>query len=174
MIAITEATLKKFKLLLLFFSLVAILSACNFPGKSSSPTQITDQNQFGLAATVILRVNPTQTKMVTITPTSPAPLEIASTPIPPDTPVWLAYDYTCALATGGGTMTMNLTWTDRSNSEEGYKVYRDEKVIATLAPNSTFYVDVAYVAAGKALRYSVEAFNTDWQFSTSTITQGCQ
>ncbi len=71
-------------------------------------------------------------------------------------------------------MTINLTWTDRSNSEEGYKVYRDEKVIATLAPNSTFYVDVAYVAAGKTLRYSVEAFNTDWQFSTNTITHGCQ
>ena len=71
-------------------------------------------------------------------------------------------------------MTMNLTWTDHSNSEESYKVYRDEMVIATLPPNSTFYVDVAYVAAGKTLRYSVEAFNTDWQFSTSTITPGCQ
>lgn len=71
-------------------------------------------------------------------------------------------------------MTMNLTWADRSNSEEGYTVYRDEKVIATLAPNSTFYVDVAFVATGKTLSYSVEAFNKDWRASTSTITHGCQ
>ena len=98
----------------------------------------------------------------------------STVPVQPDTPVWSVYDYTCEPAAEGGTMTMNLTWTDRSNSEEGYKVYRDEKVIATLPPNSTFYVDVAYVAAGKALRYSVEAFNTDWHFSTSTITHGCQ
>ena len=71
-------------------------------------------------------------------------------------------------------MTMNLTWTDRSNNEEGYKVYRDKQVIATLAPNSTHYVDVAFVAAGKTLSYSVEAFNQDWQASSSTITYGCQ
>jgi hypothetical protein len=71
-------------------------------------------------------------------------------------------------------MTMNLAWTDRSNSEEGYKVYRDEQVIATLAPNSIFYVDVAFVATGKTLSYSVEAFNENWQVSTSTITHGCQ
>ena len=71
-------------------------------------------------------------------------------------------------------MTMNLAWTDHSNSEEGYKVYRDEKVIATLAPNSTVYVDVAFVATGKTLSYSVEAFNKDWHASTSTITHSCQ
>jgi hypothetical protein len=97
-----------------------------------------------------------------------------STPITLNAPVWSAYDYTCKLAEGGGTMTMNLTWSDRSNSEEGYKVYRDNKVIASLAPNSTFFVDVAFVATGKTLSYSVEAFNTDWQVSSSTITSGCQ
>ncbi len=69
-------------------------------------------------------------------------------------------------------MTMNLTWTDRSNNEEGYKVYRDKQVIATLAPNSTTFVDVAFVATGKTLSYSVEAFNNDWRSSTSTITYG--
>ncbi len=71
-------------------------------------------------------------------------------------------------------MTMNLDWSDRSTSEEGYKVYRDEQVIATLAPNSTKYVDVAFVATGKTLSYFVEAFHTDWQARSSTITHGCQ
>jgi len=71
-------------------------------------------------------------------------------------------------------MTMNLGWSDRSNSEEGYNIYRDKLVIATLAPNSTSYVDIAFVATGKTLSYSVEAFNKDWRASTSTITYGCQ
>ena len=71
-------------------------------------------------------------------------------------------------------MTMNLSWSDRTNSEEGYNVYRDMKVIATLAPNSTSYVDIAFVATGKTLSYSVEAFNKDWRANTSTITYGCK
>jgi hypothetical protein len=96
------------------------------------------------------------------------------TPIPPNTPFWSVYNYTCELAVGGATMTMNLAWTDHSNSEEGYKVYRDGKVIATLAANSTSYVDVAFVATGKTLSYSVEAFNQSWRVSTSTITHACQ
>jgi hypothetical protein len=96
------------------------------------------------------------------------------TPIPPDTPTWSVYNYTCELAVGGATMTMNLAWTDRSNSEEGYKVYRDKQVIATLAPNSTTYVDVAFVATGSMLSYYVEAFNKGWRISTSTITYACQ
>ena len=169
--------MKAFKLLSISLSLAAVLSACNLPGKSGSPTQITDQNPVGSVATMTLQVNPTQTEMAINTPTSTAPLGIASpisTHILPNTPVWSVYDYTCELAVGGGTMTMNLAWTDRSNSEEGYKVYRDEKVIASLAPNSTFYADVAFVATGKALSYSVEAFNKDWRVSTSTITHGCQ
>ncbi len=71
-------------------------------------------------------------------------------------------------------MTMYLAWMDRSDSEEGYKVYRNGQLIATLAPNCTFYADMAFVAAGKTLSYSVEAFTIDWQASTATITYGCQ
>ena len=130
---------------------------------------------MGTVVALTSQVNPTQiqktaTPIYTLSVTaSPMP-----TLIPPNTPVWSVYNYICELATGGGIMTMNLAWTDRSNSEESYKVYRDQQVIATLSPNSTFYVDTAFVATGKKLSYSVEAFNNNWQASTSTITHGCQ
>jgi len=71
-------------------------------------------------------------------------------------------------------MTMNLAWSDRSDNEESYIVYRNKQVVATLAPNSTAYVDIAFVAPGKILSYSVEAFNSAWQTSTPMITYGCQ
>lgn len=161
--------MKTFKFPLISLSLVVVLSACNFPGISSPPTQITAQAPTEPVATMTLHVNPTQTETAMITSTGTA-LPISR----PDTPVWSVYDYTCELTSGGATMTMNLTWTDHSNGEEGYKIYRDGKVIATLAPNSTSYIDVAFVATGKTLSYSVEAFNADWQVSTSTITHGCQ
>lgn len=123
-----------------------------------------------------MSVNPTQADMTIITPIYTATVIASpiSTPVLPDAPVWSVYNYTCELAVGGGTMTMNLGWTDRSDSEEGYRIYRDGKVIATLSSNSTSYVDVAFVATGKVLGYSVEAFNKDWRGSTSTITHGCQ
>ena len=94
--------------------------------------------------------------------------------MPPNIPIWSVYNYTCELADGGGNMTMNLNWTDRSTGEESYRVYRDEQLIATLTPNSTSYVDIVFLANGKTVNYSVEAFNKDWQASTSTITNDCQ
>ena len=152
---------------------MVVLSTCNLPDRSDSPTQITDQNPEGSVATVTWHVNPTQT----ITPTLTASMVTAlpmSTSILPGTPVWSVYSYTCELAIGGGTMTMNLAWIDHSDSEEGYKIYRDEKVIATLVSDSSVYIDVAFVATDKTLSYSVEAFNKSWRASTSTITTGCQ
>jgi hypothetical protein len=119
----------------------------------------------------------TQTQKANITPTyipSRVITSPVSTPFPLNTPIWSAYSYTCELAVGGGTMTMNLAWADRSNNEDGYRVYRDKQVIASLVPNSTSYVDVAFVATGMKLSYSVEAFNKDWRESGSTITYGCQ
>jgi hypothetical protein len=124
-----------------------------------------------------MQTYPTPTKIIAIPSLSTMTLATASpvpTRIPPNTPVWSTYNYTCKPAVGGSTMTMNLGWNDRSNSEESYKVYRDGQVIATLEPNSTFYVDVFFVATGKTLSYSVEAFNENWQASTSTITNGCR
>jgi hypothetical protein len=153
-VAISKAKLKTFKFLSMFLSLVTILSACNLSVTPGMPTQT-----------------------AAVRPTYDMPTGLASpvsTPFPPNTPVWSIYTYTCEFSVGGGTMTMELNWDDRSESEEGYTVYRDEQAITTLAPNSTYYVDVAFVATGKTLSYFVEAFNTEWQASSSTITYGCQ
>jgi hypothetical protein len=97
-----------------------------------------------------------------------------STPVPPNAPAWSTYNYTCEYASGGSNMTMNLAWTDRSSNEDGFTVYRDQKVVATLAPNVNAYVDVAFVASGTTVSYKVEVFNKAGRASSSTITAGCQ
>jgi hypothetical protein len=174
---LVKEKMKTPKILLISISLTVILSACNLPSSSGLPAQTADPNPVDTFVAMTLQAKPTQTKMVLITPVNTVPVATVTrvtTPIPPNTPAWLAYNYTCKLVTGGGDMTMNLSWVDRSTSEEGYKVYRDGEVIATLAPNSTYYVDVAFVATGKTLSYTVEAFNADWQASTSPITYGCE
>ncbi len=141
------------------------------------PTQIVDQGLVGTKVAMTMQMYPTQTKIISIPPLSTmtlATVSLISTRIPANTPVWSTYNYACKPAVGGSTMTMNLGWTDRSTSEESYKVYRNGQVIATLEPNSAFYVDVFFVATGRTLSYSVEAFNENWQASTSTIANGCQ
>ena len=168
--------MKPIILVAISLALVAALSACNLPGLSCSPTQITGQNPVGVLATMTSPVNATQTALTANTPTF-TPTALASPvlkTIVPNTPTWSVYNYTCALAAGGATMTMNLAWKDRSTSEDGYRVYRDKQVIATLPPNSTTYVDVVFISAGKTVSYSVEAFTLAWQFSTPTVTYGCQ
>ena len=167
-----EAKLKTLNFLSISLALLVVLSACNVQILFNSPTQ----TPFGTATTTALPVNATQTEVATFTPTD-TPTLIASPvlmTIVPNTPTWTVYNFACALAAGGATMTMNLAWKDRSTSEDGYRVYRDKQVIATLPPNSTTYVDVIYLAAGKTVSYSVEAFSQNWQFSTPTVTYGCQ
>ncbi|MBI5353830.1 MAG: hypothetical protein HZB50_14400 [Chloroflexi bacterium] len=160
------------KLLAIALSLAIILSSCN-----ALPTQKTGKTLIGTAVAMTLQVNPLATRLFYTPPSNTLPTVTASpmpTLFPPNTPVWSAYTYTCELVTGGGNMTMNLGWIDRSTTEDGYRVYRDKVVIATLAPNSTFYVDVAFVATGKTLSYSIEAFNKSWKANGNTITYGCQ
>ena len=95
-------------------------------------------------------------------------------PVPPNAPAWSTYTFTCDFASGGNNLTMNLAWTDRSNNEEGYVVYRDEQPVVTLGANSTSYVDVSFVATGKSLSYRVEAFSNAGRASSSTINAACQ
>lgn len=156
--------------------LVMILSSCNLPGYTNLSTQTIDGNVSATSNLAIVSVDLTRTPTQTLSPirTPVTTLSPTSTPLPPDTPVWLAYDYVCELTAGGSTMKMNLAWYDRSESEDGYNVYRNGKVIAILEPNSTYYADVSFVAIGKTLSYTVEAFNVNWKTNTSTITYGCQ
>jgi hypothetical protein len=93
---------------------------------------------------------------------------------PPAAPVWSDWNYTCAFAPGGSTVTMNLLWTDRASDETGYKIYRDDQAVITLAADSSSYTDTAFVESGKSLIYYVEAFSDAGHSDSSKITATCQ
>lgn len=89
--------------------------------------------------------NPTEAveEIVTITVVEP----------PPTDPGGLSLSETC---TGGG-YKVKLSWDDKADNEDGYRVYRDGDRIATLDENAESYTDDP--GHGGPYRYSVEAFN---------------
>ena len=66
-----------------------------------------------------------------------------------------------------------LFWNDNADNEQGYRVYRNGQLIATLGANSTKYTDTTPPGSGPQTYY-VEAFNGSGAVkSNNTQDQGC-
>lgn len=67
---------------------------------------------------------------------------------------------------------VTLGWSDQASNEEGYRVYRDGGVIATLSANATSYSDEP--PGSGPYTYGVEAFNDAGSSSRPTVNEaGC-
>ncbi|GAB4504454.1 MAG: hypothetical protein Fur0043_14480 [Anaerolineales bacterium] len=99
-----------------------------------------------------------------MTPPSPP------TQSPPSPPGSLFYNFSCTLA---GEVTTSLTWTDRANNEQGYRVYRNGTLVAELSPNSTAYLDT-FIGTGGLITYGVSSFNAAGNSAQATISFSCE
>lgn len=99
--------------------------------------------------------------------TAPSP----PTQSPPAAPGNLRYTYFCTLA---GEMTTDLTWSDRAGNEQGYRVYRNGTLVATLPANTTAFNETISININETFSYGVEAFNTSGSSSRPSITFSCQ
>jgi len=91
------------------------------------------------------------------------------TPSPPDTPSFSNWEFTC----GFGNATVDLEWNDRSDDESGYRIYRNDKLVTELPPNSTAFSEVIDVEAGENITYRIEVFNNAGASSSSPISISC-
>jgi len=66
---------------------------------------------------------------------------------------------------------VTLTWTDQANNEEGYNIYRDGTLVATLGPNEVTYIENP--TGIPSATYAVEAFNTAGASARKKITLSC-
>ncbi len=101
---------------------------------------------------------------VTLLPvTTPSAPTSVSGPI--NAPTGLGYSFSCAFngPSGDYTVTVFLTWSDRSNNETGFYVYRDGALIATLPAGSTAYTDIFVGGALQLNTYQVAAYNAQGQ-----------
>lgn len=64
---------------------------------------------------------------------------------------------------------VELHWFDNSNSEEGFRVYRDNNIVATVGTNVTTYQDTGLKSA-TTYQYVVKAYNQAGESGTSLCT----
>jgi hypothetical protein len=77
----------------------------------------------------------------------------------------------CDYATGAAQVT--LRWSDKSETEAGYRVVRNGDIVAELPANSTVFNETITLLAGQSVGYSVIAFNEIGTTSSSVITLNC-
>lgn len=88
-------------------------------------------------------------------------------------PSGLRYQYSCSFNGVNSDITVQLSWTDRSNNEDGFRIYRDGVVVATVAANVTVYTDLFAGGAAVTYTYRVSAFNVNGEALGGTISFSC-
>lgn len=88
-------------------------------------------------------------------------------------PSGLRYQYSCSFNGVNSDITVALTWTDRSNNETGFRIYRDGIVVAEVGANVTTYTDVFAGSATITYTYRVSAFNANGEALGNPISFSC-
>ena len=95
-------------------------------------------------------------------------------PRPAGQPTNLTYTYGCTFNGVNSDVAVTLKWSDQSDDELGYRVFRDNAQIVELPANSRTYSEVVAAAATQTLTYSVAAFNAIGESGRATISFSCQ
>ena len=100
-----------------------------------------------------------------LTPSTPP---ATRTPTPPEAPGISSWVYDC------GAGTVNIQWSDRSDGEEGFRVVRDDKVVAQLPPNTTSYTDNISGIGTATVTYYVAVFLGNMSARSKSFSFSCQ
>ena len=92
-----------------------------------------------------------------------------STKAPPQAPSIQEWNFSCS----GGTMTFTVKWTDRSDNETGYKVFRNGDALADLPANSTSFTDISYPDAGENVEYYINVYSPYGTANSPPMTMKC-
>lgn len=108
------------------------------------------------------------TPIPTSTPQAPAPTATTAVQTP-SAPVQLFYEN---VVCDGQVYNVPLRWTDTANNEQGFRIYRNGSLIATLGANSTQHTDSP--PYGGPYTYTVESYNSAGTSAQATVIQpGC-
>jgi uncharacterized protein YraI len=81
------------------------------------------------------------------------------------------WDIFCNFQTGQADI--SIRWSDKSDDETGFRVFRNGTAVAEFPANSTQFSETITLASGQSVGYRVESFNAVGSASTSTISLAC-
>jgi hypothetical protein len=93
------------------------------------------------------------------------------TAAPPAAPSIQKWDFFCS--TVSGEMEVTISWTDRASDEAGYRVIRDEGVVAQLPANSANYTETILLSSGESVTYYIEVYNSAGSVRSTPIKLAC-
>ncbi|WKZ47708.1 MAG: SH3 domain-containing protein [Anaerolineales bacterium] len=96
-----------------------------------------------------------------------------ATKAPPNAPSFQSWDYLCEFNGSGYDLTVTLKWSDKSNNETGFRLFRNGELVADLPANSTAYTDKYKLDSGQNVSYRLESYNPSGAESVTTSSFGC-
>lgn len=88
---------------------------------------------------------------------------------PPAAPSIQKWDFFCS----AGQMTITITWTDRAANEVGYRVIRDDVVVAELPADSNKYSETITVDGDESVVYYIEVYGPSGAVRSTPIRLSC-
>jgi hypothetical protein len=111
------------------------------------------------------------------------PVPATPTPSVPAAPTNFDVDFDCTLQGGLGSLYdvhVEMTWADAASNEDGYRVFRDDTLLVTLAADQTSYSDDTTQYSVKiitdpipTITYAVQAFNDTGESAKKSKTISC-
>jgi len=90
---------------------------------------------------------------------------------PPNAPSVQKWDFFCS--TVSGTMEVTILWTDRASDETGYRVIRDNVVVAELPADASKYTETISLNSGESVTYFIEVYNATGAVRSTPIKLTC-
>jgi hypothetical protein len=97
---------------------------------------------------------------------TPPPTATLPPPVAPSIQKW---DFFCS----AGQMTVTIQWTDRAANEIGYRVIRDDVVVAELPADSNKFTETIVLDAGESVTYIIEVYGPSGAVRSAPIRLSC-
>lgn len=94
-----------------------------------------------------------------------------ATKAPPSAPSIQKWDFFCS--TAAGQMEITIQWTDRADNETGYRVIRDDVVVAELPADTSKFNETILLGSGENVTYYIEVYNSSGAVRSTPIKLSC-
>jgi len=72
-----------------------------------------------------------------------------------------------------GQIEVTFNWNDNTDNETGYRIYRNEEIVAELPANTRTFTELVPIQAGETLTYRIEAYNPAGKASSPSVAIKC-